>query len=85
MASGRVFTHSKTRRAGKIDLAYRKNGEWTVIDFKTSYLTDRATAIEAHGVQLKLYRQAIRSITGAPVRAALCLLGSGQLVDVGGS
>ena len=69
---------------GQIDLAYRKAGAWTVIDFKTAHLHDRAAAIEAHGAQLKVYRQALARITGAPVRAALCLLRSGQLLDLGG-
>jgi hypothetical protein len=39
--------------------------------------------MEAHGAQLKVYREALGSITGAPVRAALCLLRSGQLLDPG--
>ncbi len=53
---------------GRIDLAYRKAGEWTVIEFKTADLHNS---------------QALRTITGAPVRAALCLLRSGQLLDLG--
>jgi ATP-dependent exoDNAse (exonuclease V) beta subunit len=68
---------------GQIDLAYRHAGTWIVIDFKTAHLHDRAAALEAHGAQLKVYRQALARITGAPVTAALCLLRSGQLLDVG--
>jgi len=67
---------------GRIDLAYRKAGEWTVIDFKTADLPDRAAAMKAHGAQLEVYSQALGTITGAPVRAALCLLRSGQLLDL---
>ena len=72
-----------TLATGRIDLAYRKSGAWTVIDFKTAHLHDRAATLEAHGAQLRVYRQALARITGAPVRAALCLLRSGQLLDVG--
>jgi ATP-dependent exoDNAse (exonuclease V) beta subunit len=70
---------------GRIDLAYRRAGEWTVIDFKTADLHDRAAAIQAHGAQLEAYSQALGTITRAPVRAALCLLRSGQLLDLGES
>ena len=72
-----------TLATGRIDLAYRMAGEWTVIDFKTADLHDRAAAIQAHGAQLEVYSQALGTITGAPVRAALCLLRSGQLLDLG--
>ncbi len=68
---------------GQIDLAYRRGGKWTVIDFKTADLPDPAAARKAHGAQLEVYRQALAAITGAPVRAALCLLRSGQLLDPG--
>jgi hypothetical protein len=44
---------------------------------------DLAAAIQAHGAQLGVYSQALGTITGAPVRAALCLLRSGQLLDLG--
>jgi ATP-dependent exoDNAse (exonuclease V) beta subunit len=68
---------------GQIDLAYRKAGKWTLIDFKTADLPDAAVAREAHGAQMEVYRRALATITGAPVRAALCLLRSGQLLDLG--
>ena len=67
---------------GRIDLAYRKDGAWTVVDFKTSAFTDRAHALEAYGSQLSTYRDALATITGEPVRAALCLLASGELVSL---
>ena len=67
---------------GKIDLAYRKAGEWTLIDFKTADLTDARRAIETHGAQMAVYREALTMITGKEPRAALCLIKSGQLVEV---
>ena len=56
--------------------SYRKAGQWTVIDFKTADLPDPAAAKKAHGAQLEVYGQALAAISGAPVRAALCLLRS---------
>jgi ATP-dependent exoDNAse (exonuclease V) beta subunit len=67
---------------GRIDLAYRKDGAWTVVDFKTSAFADRARALDAYGAQLATYRDAVATITGEPVRAALCLLGSGELIGL---
>jgi ATP-dependent exoDNAse (exonuclease V) beta subunit len=66
-----------------IDLAYCKDGEWTVIDFKTADLPDPARARQTHGPQMAVYRRSLAAITNAPVRAALCLLRSGQLMDLG--
>ena len=67
---------------GQIDLAYRRSGGWTLIDFKTSDLSDPALAIAAHRAQMAVYREALARITAAPVDAALCLLRSGRLLDV---
>jgi ATP-dependent exoDNAse (exonuclease V) beta subunit len=67
---------------GQIDLAYRQAGKWTLIDFKTADLPDAVVAREAHGAQMEVYRRALATITGAPVRAALCLLRTGQLLDL---
>jgi ATP-dependent exoDNAse (exonuclease V) beta subunit len=67
---------------GQIDLAYRKAGEWTLIDFKTADSPDAGRAAETHGAQMAVYREALTSITGKVPRAALCLIRSGQLVEV---
>jgi ATP-dependent exoDNAse (exonuclease V) beta subunit len=67
---------------GRIDLAYRKDGQWTVIDFKTAYFRERSSAAEAHATQMAVYREALGRVTGAPVRCVLCLLGTGQLVGL---
>ena len=65
---------------GRIDLAYRTDGRWTVIDFKTAGLRDPDRALAAYGPQLAAYKSALAAVTAAPVRATLCLLGNGQLV-----
>lgn len=64
---------------GRIDLVYRKDGEWTIIDFKTAGLRDPARLAETYGPQLETYRRALASITGQPIRAVLCLLLDGRL------
>ena len=67
---------------GRIDLAYRKAGEWTVIDFKTADLKDARSAALTHSAQMAVYREALSMVTGKEPRAALCLIRSGVLVDV---
>jgi ATP-dependent exoDNAse (exonuclease V) beta subunit len=70
---------------GRIDLAYRTNGEWTVVEFKTAGLSDPTRALEVYGPQLAAYRRAFSAATGAPVRAALCLLATGRLLPLDAS
>jgi ATP-dependent exoDNAse (exonuclease V) beta subunit len=66
--------------SGRIDLAYRSDGAWTVIDFKTARLADSAQAARQYREQMGRYREALASLTGQPVAAALCLVRTGQLV-----
>ena len=68
--------------SGRIDLAYRQDGAWTVIDFKTARLTDPAQAEARYRDQMTLYRTALSALTGEPVAAALCLVRTGELVSV---
>ena len=44
---------------GRIDLAYRAGGAWTVIDFKTARLASAAEARARYGQQLRRYRAAL--------------------------
>ena len=67
---------------GRIDLAYRTGGRWTLIDFKTARLSDPAQATERYRDQMGRYRNALASLTGEPVAAALCLVRTGELVSV---
>ncbi|MGZ6142780.1 MAG: UvrD-helicase domain-containing protein [Myxococcales bacterium] len=53
---------------GVVDLAFREQEGWTVVDFKT----DARPAEHAHyAAQLRLYCDAIEAATGLPARAAL--------------
>jgi ATP-dependent exoDNAse (exonuclease V) beta subunit len=67
---------------GRIDLAYRVGGAWTVIDFKTARLGSAAEARARFGAQLRRYRTALGALTGEPVSASLCLVRTGELVPV---
>ena len=69
---------------GRIDLAWRRDGAWKVVDFKTARHADEAAALEAHGAQLALYARALRALTGEPVTASLGLLATGRVVSVAG-
>ena len=67
---------------GRIDLAYRTDGAWTVIDFKTARLSDSAQAAERYREQMDRYRTALSALTGESVAAALCLVRTGDLVSI---
>ena len=67
---------------GRIDLAYRVAGSWTVIDFKTALLSSADEARARFGEQLRRYRTALAALTGQPVEASLCLVRTGELVPV---
>jgi ATP-dependent helicase/nuclease subunit A len=66
---------------GRVDLAYRTSGRWTLIDFKTAHLSDPIEARERYGAQLGLYKKALAMLTGEPVQAALCLVRDGRVIS----
>ena len=66
---------------GRIDLAYRTAGRWTLLDFKTAHLASPAEARERYGPQLGRYRKALALLTGEPVVAALCLVRDGRVIE----
>jgi ATP-dependent exoDNAse (exonuclease V) beta subunit len=68
--------------SGRFDLAYRTNGCWTLIDFKTARLSGPAEARARYTPQLGRYKRALATLTGQPVATALCLVRDGQLVPL---
>jgi ATP-dependent exoDNAse (exonuclease V) beta subunit len=54
---------------GVVDAAFVEDGIWTVVDFKTD--VEMAGRILEYRRQVGLYRRAIASATGMPVRAVL--------------
>ncbi|MGK2965457.1 MAG: UvrD-helicase domain-containing protein [Tepidiformaceae bacterium] len=64
---------------GTLDLAYRLDGHWHVVDFKTDYL--RGSAAETarpYLAQLGLYGRALERATGERPRLSLLFLRTGQ-------
>jgi len=53
---------------GVIDLAYRTENEWVVVDFKTD---EMVPTVGAYAEQLRLYVDALRRATGEPARGVL--------------
>ena len=68
---------------GSIDLVYRDDQGWHVVDFKSDRL-DGASAAEIAGgyhVQIGLYQLALGAAVGALPRASLLFLRSGELIE----
>ncbi|TMA29802.1 MAG: ATP-dependent deoxyribonuclease subunit A [Deltaproteobacteria bacterium] len=55
---------------GVVDLAFREEGGWTLVDFKTD---DRPDSQPQYGAQLRLYAAAIEAATGEKVTSAVLL------------
>ena len=54
---------------GLIDLAFRIEGEWVVVDFKTD--KELETGLEVYRRQVQLYAQMVARATGDPARSVL--------------
>ena len=62
---------------GVLDCCFLEDGQWILIDYKTDRESDAEKLMDRYLPQLGLYRRALESITGIPVREAfLCLLAS---------
>ena len=57
---------------GVIDLAFREDGEWVVVDFKTD--KELETAFEVYRRQVRLYADMVARATGEPARSVLMRL-----------
>ncbi|MCX5739209.1 MAG: PD-(D/E)XK nuclease family protein, partial [Proteobacteria bacterium] len=57
---------------GVVDLAFRENGEWTVVDFKTD--RDLEAHRASYQVQVRLYAAAVAAATGEAARGVLLAL-----------
>jgi ATP-dependent exoDNAse (exonuclease V) beta subunit len=67
---------------GRLDLAYRVAGAWTIIDFRTAPLASATEARSRYSPQVGRYRAALAALTGEPVSASLCLVRTGELVAI---
>ena len=68
---------------GSIDLVYRDEAGWHVIDFKTDSLNGTTAAAVTRGylVQIGLYQRALAAAVGDAPAAGLLFLRSGELVE----
>ena len=58
---------------GVVDLAFREDGRWTVVDFKTDVVLGEERRL-AYARQVALYVKAIEAATGEPAQGALLLV-----------
>ncbi|MFW6184419.1 MAG: 3'-5' exonuclease [Chloroflexota bacterium] len=59
---------------GRIDLLYRLDGVWHVVDFKTEPVHDLQYQVKAHRSQLERYRKAVQQILDQDPRCSICFL-----------
>lgn len=68
---------------GVIDCCFEEDGQWVLLDYKTSRETDGEALTERYFSQLRMYALALRRITGMEIREInLCLLLSGEHIRV---
>ena len=52
---------------GALDCAFKENGKYVIIDYKTDRAADCKSLYEKYKSQLEIYKKAIEEITGAEV------------------
>ena len=71
---------------GVIDACFLEDGDWIIVDYKSDRLTDESpegleAAAQAHRQQLRLYADALTTLTGRAVREAyIFLISAGEAV-----
>ncbi len=63
--------------SGRIDLLYRVNDAWHLLDFKSDEIRDDdglANALDEHRPQVRRYAEAVQQLLGETPQAALCFL-----------
>ena len=64
----RIDPHSPTMVQGIIDCAFKENGEWILIDYKTDHDTNPETFVPRHEAQMNWYRTALERLTRTRVK-----------------
>jgi ATP-dependent exoDNAse (exonuclease V) beta subunit len=59
---------------GIVDVAYKEDGVWTVVDFKTDAPELGSRTLSAYEKQVRVYAEVIETATGCPARASLLFL-----------
>lgn len=67
-----VFLEGNVLVSGVIDLAFKENGRWHLVDFKTDRIAGNAKAhVDFYSGQLQLYSKAWKKLTGTDVAEAV--------------
>jgi len=64
----RIDPQSATMVQGIVDCAFKENGEWILIDYKTDHDTNPDTFVPRHEIQMNWYRTALERLTRTNVR-----------------
>ena len=74
-----------TVQSGQIDLLWRDEGGWKIVDFKTDTLRDDddlAEAVKRHRTQVERYVRSAANILGEQPQGMLCFLDSQKQVEL---
>ena len=63
----RIDPRKPTMVQGIVDCAFKENGKWILIDYKTDKDTDPATFVPRHEKQMNWYREALERLTRVDV------------------
>ncbi len=55
---------------GVMDMAFLEDEKWVLVDYKTDYVRKEEELLHRYKIQLQLYKNALESLTGLPVKAA---------------
>ena len=69
---------------GILDMAFLEEGQWVLVDYKNDWVTSGDELIERYRIQLSLYKEALETLTGIPVKE--CLIYSfrlGEVIELG--
>lgn len=64
----RIDPKVATMVQGIVDCAFKENGEWILIDYKTDHDTNPDTFVPRHEIQMNWYRTALERLTRTNVR-----------------
>ena len=64
----RISPHEATMVQGIIDCAFKEDGEWVLIDYKTDHDTRPDTFVPRHEMQMNWYRAALERLTRVRVK-----------------
>ena len=64
----RIDPHAPTMVQGIVDCAFKEDGEWILIDYKSDRIYDEEDLKARYRIQLELYRTALERAMGISIR-----------------